>query len=77
MRMFVKVIRLPNIHQVLKNRLYLEVVYFYLFLTSSKGSCSMFGAWGDAIPKSDGLLQLRALDWVTDGMINNNVVIKK
>ena len=33
----------------------------------SKGSCSMFGAWGDAIPSSKTLLQLRALDWVTDG----------
>ena len=29
----------------------------------------MFGAWGDAIPGTDGLLQLRALDWVTDGKI--------
>jgi hypothetical protein len=29
----------------------------------------MFGAWGDAIPNTDGLLQLRALDWVTDGTV--------
>lgn len=27
----------------------------------------MFGAWGAAIPATDSLLQLRALDWVTDG----------
>jgi hypothetical protein len=29
----------------------------------------MFGAWGDSIPASTGLLQLRALDWVTDGKV--------
>lgn len=28
----------------------------------------MFGAWGNAVPNTDGLLQLRALDWVTDGI---------
>ena len=28
----------------------------------------MFGAWGSAVPSTDGLLQLRALDWVTDGI---------
>lgn len=32
----------------------------------TKGSCSMFGAWGSALPGANGLLQLRALDWVTD-----------
>jgi hypothetical protein len=29
----------------------------------------MFGAWGDALPSTDSLLQLRALDWVTDGTV--------
>lgn len=33
----------------------------------------MFGAWGSALPNSDGLLQLRALDWVVDG----NFLVKK
>lgn len=33
----------------------------------TKGSCSMFGAWGDAIPSNMNLLQLRALDWDMDG----------
>lgn len=28
----------------------------------------MFGAWGAALKNQNGLLQLRALDWVTDGM---------
>ncbi|CAF0716468.1 unnamed protein product [Brachionus calyciflorus] len=37
----------------------------------TKGSCSMFGAWGSALPGSDGLLQLRALDWVVDGGLQN------
>lgn len=31
----------------------------------------MFGAWGRALPKSNGLLQLRALDWITDGGLQN------
>jgi len=35
----------------------------------TKGTCSMFGVWGDAIANVPGLelLQLRALDWDTDG----------
>ena len=31
----------------------------------------MFGAWGRALPKSNGLLQLRGLDWITDGGLQN------
>lgn len=27
----------------------------------------MFGAWGSAVPGGNGMLQLRALDWVTEG----------
>ncbi|XP_061188063.1 prolyl 4-hydroxylase subunit alpha-2-like [Saccostrea echinata] len=33
----------------------------------TKGSCSMFGAWGSAVPVKGSLLQLRALDWSVDG----------
>lgn len=32
----------------------------------TKGSCSMFGAWGKATPLSQ-TIQLRALDWDFDG----------
>eukprot|EP00054_Salpingoeca_dolichothecata_P003339 m.26484 g.26484 ORF g.26484 m.26484 type:complete len:436 (-) comp13773_c0_seq2:137-1444(-) len=37
----------------------------------TKGDCSMFGAWGDALKNTNGLLQLRALDWDTDGPFQN------
>jgi len=35
----------------------------------TKGTCSMFGAWGNALANVDGLdlIQLRALDWDTEG----------
>ena len=33
----------------------------------TQGKCSMFGAWGSAIPVGGSLLQLRALDWNMDG----------
>lgn len=34
----------------------------------TRGACSMFGAWGDATKSRGGkMLQLRALDWDTDG----------
>eukprot|EP00118_Oscarella_pearsei_P028851 m.3100 g.3100 ORF g.3100 m.3100 type:complete len:442 (+) comp9050_c0_seq2:79-1404(+) len=38
----------------------------------TKGHCSMFGAWGSAVEKTDSkLLQLRALDWNVDGPFKN------
>ena len=38
----------------------------------TRGSCSMFGAWGNATKSRDGkLLQLRALDWDVDGPFRN------
>lgn len=37
----------------------------------TKGSCSMFGAWGNALPAKEGVLQLRALDWNMDGPFTN------
>jgi len=33
----------------------------------TKGRCSMFGAWGNHLKDKNGLLTLRALDWVMDG----------
>jgi len=33
----------------------------------TKGDCSMFGAWGNALSDKDGLLVMRALDWNMDG----------
>jgi len=33
----------------------------------TQGDCSMFGAWGAAVPAGGSLLQLRALDWNMDG----------
>lgn len=40
----------------------------------TKGRCSMFGAWGKATPDG-GLLQLRALDWDTDGPLQDFPVV--
>jgi len=38
----------------------------------TRGSCSMFGAWGNATASRGGkLLQLRALDWDVDGPFKN------
>jgi hypothetical protein len=38
----------------------------------TRGSCSMFGAWGNATASRNGeLLQLRALDWDVDGPFKN------
>ncbi|XP_062513488.1 protein dcd1A-like [Corticium candelabrum] len=38
----------------------------------TKGQCSMFGAWGEAVANtSSRLLQLRALDWNMDGPFKN------
>jgi len=33
----------------------------------TQGDCSMFGAWGSAVPVEGSVLQLRALDWNMDG----------
>jgi hypothetical protein len=33
----------------------------------TKGDCSMFGAWGTALPGGSGLLTMRALDWNMEG----------
>lgn len=37
----------------------------------TKGSCSMYGAWGQATASTGSLMQLRALDWDVDGPFKN------
>jgi len=37
----------------------------------TKGSCSMYGAWGSATASTGSLMQLRALDWDVDGPFRN------
>jgi len=46
-----------------------DLLYVTLFGELTKGTCSMFGAWGKAIEQVPGLelLQLRALDWDSSG----------
>ena len=47
---------------------YQKILQLHMLPELTKGSCSMFGAWGNATLSSDGkLLQLRALDWDTEG----------
>jgi len=45
------------------------LVDIHMIAGLTKGACSMFGAWGNALDSSFGssLLQLRALDWDMDG----------
>nr|XP_006823778.1 PREDICTED: protein dcd1B-like [Saccoglossus kowalevskii] len=38
----------------------------------TKGSCSMYGAWGKAVPMPGSVMQLRALDWASDGPFQNH-----
>lgn len=37
----------------------------------NKGSCSMFGAWDQAIEGGHGLITMRSLDWIMDGPFQN------
>jgi len=47
---------------------YLTIRRIHMIGELTKGACSMFGAWGDAIANvSTQLLQLRALDWDVTG----------
>jgi len=48
---------------------YNTVVRVHMIAGLTQGDCSMFGAWGQALPSNTGtnLLQLRALDWNMDG----------
>lgn len=47
---------------------YMQVARVQMFPELIKAACSMFGAWGPAIKDTKGtLVQLRALDWNTNG----------
>jgi len=47
---------------------YQTVVNIHMFPELIQASCSMVGAWGEAIKSTSGsLYQLRALDWMTNG----------
>nr|XP_006823776.1 PREDICTED: protein dcd1A-like [Saccoglossus kowalevskii] len=43
----------------------------HMFGELTKGSCSMYGAWGDALPFPGAVMQLRALDWASGGPLQN------
>ncbi|XP_066302975.1 protein dcd1A-like [Branchiostoma lanceolatum] len=54
-----------------------KVLRIHMIGELTKGSCSMFGAWGEALfpygtmlPATK-LLQMRALDWITDGPLQD------
>ncbi|XP_077988522.1 protein dcd1A-like [Glandiceps talaboti] len=36
----------------------------------TRESCSLYGAWGKAVPKPNSVMQLRALDWFLGGFLN-------
>jgi len=45
-----------------------DVVRLHMIPELIKAHCSMYGAWGPATKSSNGtLIQLRSLDWITDG----------
>jgi len=46
---------------------YQTVYRIHMIAGLTQGDCSMFGAWGAAVPVGGALLQLRALDWNMDG----------
>eukprot|EP00058_Branchiostoma_floridae_P015574 XP_002601062.1 hypothetical protein BRAFLDRAFT_75498 [Branchiostoma floridae] len=54
-----------------------KVLRIHMIGELTKGSCSMFGAWGEALfphgtmlPATE-LLQMRALDWITEGPLQD------
>ncbi|XP_078483757.1 protein dcd1A [Ciona intestinalis] len=50
---------------------YKKILRIHMLGELTKGSCSMFGAWGNALKAGQGVLQLRALDWNMDGPFKN------
>ncbi|XP_045191450.2 protein dcd1B-like [Mercenaria mercenaria] len=46
---------------------YMMILRIHMIGELTKGDCSMMGAWGSALKQPGSLLQLRALDWNTDG----------
>ncbi|XP_006823777.1 protein dcd1A-like [Saccoglossus kowalevskii] len=51
---------------------YKKIERIHMLGEITKGTCSMFGAWGKAVPDSESVLQLRALDWDIDGPFKNH-----
>jgi hypothetical protein len=51
-----------------------KLLWLHLFPESAGGHCSMFGAWGNMTRDSMGgkLLQMRALDYITDDFLSAN-----
>ncbi|KYR00879.1 acid ceramidase-like protein [Tieghemostelium lacteum] len=53
-----------------------DVVRFHMLPELVKASCSMFGAWDNAIPyQGEGLVHLRALDWDTTSPLTLKPVV--
>jgi len=52
----------------------MDIIRVHMIPELLRASCSMFGAWGSATPNS-GLVQLRALDWVTDSPLTQNPAV--
>ncbi|CAE7921102.1 dcd1A, partial [Symbiodinium sp. KB8] len=46
---------------------YERILHIHMIGELTKGTCSMFGAWGSAVAVPGTTLQLRALDWNVDG----------
>ncbi|XP_070543586.1 protein dcd1A-like isoform X1 [Ptychodera flava] len=54
---------------------YKKIERIHMLGEITKGTCSMFGAWGKAVPSTESVLQLRALDWSADGPFKNHVQV--
>ncbi|XP_077988523.1 protein dcd1A-like [Glandiceps talaboti] len=48
-----------------------KIERIHMFGELTKGSCSMYGAWGKALPLPGSVMQLRALDWASGGPLQN------
>lgn len=57
---------------------YQLILRIHMLPELTRGHCSMFGAWGAALPaerEDDALLQLRALDWDVDGPFKDHASV--
>jgi len=50
---------------------YKKILRIHMIGELTKGSCSMYGAWGNATRSTGKTYQLRALDWDVDGPFRN------
>lgn len=50
---------------------YTVIKWIHLLGEVTRGQCSMYGLWGDATASTNKTLQLRALDWDTEGPYRN------